>query len=83
MTVIITSKNNEKIFREKDFIIIGSNSDCDYKINVGYDFMLTLQYDENTNKCTIINNFSNPKILFRGEPFKGKIIFEKFCKIPL
>ena len=81
MTVIITSQNNEKIFREKDFIIIGSNSDCDYKINVGYDFMLTLQYDENTNKCTIINNFSNPKILFRGEPFKGKIIFEKFCKL--
>lgn len=81
MTITITSQNNEKTFYEKDFIIIGSNTDCDYKIDVGYDFILTLQYDENSNKCTIINNFSNPKILFRGEPFKGKIIFEKFCKL--
>lgn len=81
MTIAITSLSNEKTFKEKDFIIIGSNSDCDYKVNVGYDFMLTLQYDENSNKCTLINNFSNPKILFRGEPFRGKIIFEKFCKI--
>lgn len=81
MTVTISSNNNEKIFREKDFIIIGSNSDCDYKINTGFDFMLTVQFDEHTNKCTVINNFSNPKILFRGEPFKGKILFEKFCKL--
>lgn len=83
MTVIITSKNNEKVFREKDFIIIGSNSDCDYKINVGYDFILTLQYDEKSNKCTIINNFENNKLLFRGEPFKGKLVIEKFCKLKL
>lgn len=81
MAVIITSKNNEKIYREKDFIIIGSNSDCDYQIDAGFDFLLTVKYDENTNKCTVINNFSNPKILFRGEPFKGKILFEKFCKL--
>lgn len=83
MTVIISSLNNEKIFKEKDFIIIGSNSDCDYQVNAGFEFILTVQYDKKTNKCTVINNFENPKILFRGEPFKGKIIVEKFCKLKL
>ena len=81
MTVIISSLDKEKAFREKDFIIIGSNSDCDYQINAGLEFILTVQYDENSKKCTIINNFENPEILFRGEPFKGKITVEKFCKL--
>ena len=83
MAVIISSQNKEKIFREKKFIIIGSNSDCDYQINSGFEFLLAVQYDEKTNKCAVINNFENPKILFRGEPFKGKIIIEKFCKLKL
>ena len=83
MTVIISSLNKETVFKEKDFIIIGSNSDCDYQINAGFEFILTVQYDENSKKCTVINNFENPKILFRGEPFKGKISVEKFCKLKL
>ena len=83
MTVIISSLNKETVFKEKDFIIIGSNSDCDYQINAGFEFILTVQYDENSKKCTVINNFENPKILFRGEPFKGKITVEKFCKLKL
>ena len=50
MTVIISSLNKETVFKEKDFIIIGSNSDCDYQINAGFEFILTVQYDENSKK---------------------------------
>ncbi len=83
MSVTITSKNQEKTFREKDFIIIGSNSDCDFKINTGFDFIITVQYDDNSKKCTVINNFENPKILFKGEPFSGKLVLTKFCKLQI
>jgi len=83
MAVIITSLNKEKVFREKNFIIIGSNSDCDYKINAGFDLILTVKYDENTKKCVIINDFGNKNILFRGEPFVGKLVIEKFCKLKI
>ncbi len=83
MSVTITSKNNEKTFREKDFIIIGSNSDCDFKIDAGFDFILTVQYNEAEKKCTVINNFENPKILFKGEPFRGRLVLTKFCKLKI
>lgn len=83
MAIIITSQNKEKIFREKNFIIIGSNSDCDYKIDIDFDLILTVKYDESQNKCVVINEFGNKKILFRGEPFLGKLVIEKFCKLKI
>ncbi len=83
MSVTITSKNQEKTFREKDFIIIGSNSDCDFQINTGFDFILTVQYDDRQKKCTVTNNFENSNILFKGEPFKGRLVLTKFCKLQI
>ena len=50
MTIIISSKNYEKSFTDKEIINIGSNPDCDYVINSGFDFILTLQYDKNLKK---------------------------------
>ena len=81
MAVIITSKNNEKVFSDKNFIIIGSNSDCDYPVDVDFDLILTVKYDEKLNKCVVVNDFANPKVLFRGEPFLGKLVVDKFCKL--
>ena len=81
MAVIITSKNNEKVFSDKNFIIIGSNSDCGYPVDVDFDLILTVKYDENLNKCVVVNDFANPKVLFRGEPFLGKLVVDKFCKL--
>ena len=42
MTIIISSKNYEKSFTDKEIRNIGSNPDCDYVINSGFDFILTL-----------------------------------------
>lgn len=83
MSVTITSKTQEKTFREKDFIIIGSNSDCDFQINTEFDFILTVQYDNQQEKCTVTNNFENSNILFKGEPFKGRLVLTKFCKLQI
>ena len=81
MTIIISSKNYEKSFTDKEIINIGSNPDCDYVINSGFDFILTLQYDKNLKKCTILNNFNNNKILFKGQPIGQKIEIDKICKL--
>ena len=60
MAVIISSKNNEKTFTEKEIINIGSNPSCDFVMNIGVDFMLTLQLNQQ-NKFVILNNFQKVK----------------------
>ncbi|MCD8378031.1 MAG: hypothetical protein LUB59_04495 [Candidatus Gastranaerophilales bacterium] len=81
MVVTISSKNNEKTFIDKEIINIGSNAGCDFVLNAGFDFILTLQYSSNTNRCTLLNNFNNTKILFKGQPIGQKLEFDKVCKL--
>ena len=57
MSIIIMSSSQEKSFEDKDLINIGSNSNCDFIINVGYDVILTVQIDKITGKCFVVNNF--------------------------
>jgi len=80
MFITISSKNNEKSFHDKELINIGSNQDCDYTLNIGTDFLLTLQCTTG-GKCTLLNTFNNSKILFKGQPIGQKIDFEKVCKL--
>lgn len=80
MSIIITTKNGEKIFQNKEIINIGTNASCDYNMNVGFDFILTLQVDEKSEKCIVLNNFNSDKILFKGQPIGQKCSFEKVCK---
>ena len=79
MAIVISSKNNEKTFQNKEIINIGSNSNCDYELNIGSDFVLTLQCS--SNKYTLLNTFNNPNILFKGEPIGQKLEIEKVAKL--
>ena len=80
MTIIISSKNQEKSFNQ-EIINIGTNQNCDFKIDTDYDVVITLQYNQNSNKFTILNTFNNPNILFKGEPVSQKLETEKVCKL--
>lgn len=80
MAVTISSTGKEKTF-EKEIINIGSNPDCDYVLDVGFNFMLTVQYNAKENKCTIVNTFSNENILFKGKPIGTKLETDKICKL--
>ena len=80
MAVIISSKNNEKTFVEKEIINIGTNSGCDYIINSNFDFMLTLQCLGNS-KYVLVNNFMSEKILFKGQPIGAKLEIDSVCKL--
>ena len=80
MAVIISSSTQEKVFEDKNLINIGNNPKCDFQINVGYDVLLTVQFDKVTGKCFVANNFKNERILFKGNPL-GKIEVTNICKI--
>lgn len=80
MAVTISSKNQEKTF-EKEIINIGSNPGCDFVIDIGQNFMLTVQYNAASNKCCVLNNFQCQQILFKGQPIGQNLEFEKVCKL--
>ncbi|MCI1273410.1 MAG: hypothetical protein LKG27_03130 [Clostridiaceae bacterium] len=80
MAVIISTSTEEKTFAGTDVINIGSNPNCDVKLNINFDLLISVQYNPDTQKCTIINNFQSPKVLFRGKPIK-KIEISDVCKI--
>ncbi len=80
MPVIITSSNNEKLFQEKEVINIGSAQNCDFKLNLDFELLLTLEYNAAENTCTLVNIFANKRVLFKGEPVQ-KLKIEKVCKL--
>ncbi len=78
MAFTISTLNNEKTFSDKTLISIGSKPEFDYQMNIGSDFMLTVQYSN--DKCVVLNQFGNPMFLFKGQPF-DKIEVDNICKI--
>lgn len=80
MTIVISSQNKEQEFKNQNLVVVGTTEDCDYRIKLDYELKISVKYDEKSGKCIVINVFDNRKVLFRGEPFIGKLVIEKFCK---
>lgn len=83
MPIVISSLKNEKIFEDKSIINIGSHPKCDYIVNPGFDFLITVQYNQLENTCNIVNNLSSNKVLFKGQPMGQKITCDNVCKLML
>ena len=81
MIITLTSKNNEKTFTDRDIINIGSNPNCDFVVDMGTDLVLTLQCDNQNNRCTILNTFNNQNVTFKGKPLGQTLDVEKVCKL--
>lgn len=81
MIITLSSKNNEKTFTNKDIINVGSNPNCDFVVDMGSDFLLTLQCDNANKKITVLNSFNNQNILFKGKPLAQTLEIEKVCKL--
>ena len=81
MAFTITTKNGEKTFADKEFVNIGSNINSDIQMNLGFEFLLTVQYNSKTNTCSIINQFNDSHFLFKGQPVPAKLDIDKVCKI--
>ena len=81
MAFTIATKHGERTFADKELVNISSKEGADIQINIGFDFLLTVQYDPRTNKCSILNQFNNPKFLFRGKTLPSRLEVDKVCKI--
>ncbi|MCQ2789445.1 MAG: hypothetical protein MJ229_03595 [bacterium] len=81
MAFTICSKNNEKTFTDKELVNIGSKADFDFLLDLGFEYLLTVQYDAKSNKCVILNQFNNEKFLFKGKPLPARLDVDKICKI--
>ena len=81
MIITLTSKNNERTFSDKEIINIGSNPSCDFVVDMGSEFLLTLQCDSTGKKCTVLNSFNNQNILFKGKPLSQMTEVDKVCKL--
>lgn len=80
MNVTITSKNNEKVYSDSNVINIGTARNCDYKLDLNFDLIISLQKLE-TGKWLIVNNFKSDKILFRGQPIGQTMEIGSLCKL--
>lgn len=81
MAFTIITKSGEKTFADKELVNISSNSNADYSMDLGFQFMLTVQYDSRTNKCVLLNQFNNSRFLFKGKPIPPQLEIDKICKI--
>lgn len=91
MDIIISSKNNERVFVKKNVITVGTNTSCNFKLDLDFDVILSIQYDFSLKNYIIINSFQNKNVLFCSEPLKrlelgsiNKICFknsDEFLKI--
>ena len=77
MIITLSSKNNEKTFTNNDIINVGSNPNCDFVVDMGSDFLLTLQCDNANKKITVLNSFNNQNILLKGKPLAQTLEIEK------
>ena len=82
MAIIISTSKREKVFSDKDMINLGTNSNCDFVLELDFDLLLTIHNNKVENKCVIINTFHNDRVLFRGQPIQ-KIEVGNVCKLML
>ena len=80
MKVTITSKNSEKVFNDSSVINIGTATNCNYKLNLDFDLIISLQKMDN-GKWQVVNNFKSDKVLFRGQPIGSSIEIASLCKL--
>ncbi len=91
MDIMITSKNNEKFYLDKNVITVGTSPACNFQLDLDFEVLLSIQYDFSIGNYVILNTFSNKKVLFCNKPLSrlelgsvNKICFfnsDEFLKI--
>ena len=81
MGFTVSSKDKEQTFNDKKVVYISSKPNYDFQVETDFEFILGVQYDQNTNKCRLVNKYNYPQFKFKGEILPDKMIIEKVCKI--
>ena len=81
MAYTIITKHGERTVQNREVVNISSKAGSDIVMNLGFEYLLTIQYDKGLNRCTILNPFNNPNFLFKGAPMGTKLDVTNVCKI--
>ena len=71
MRITISTSQKEQTFSGKDFITIGGNEQFDFYLDLGFEYMLTVEVENVAGKFSVLNNFNTEQILFKGKPLEG------------
>lgn len=80
MNITISTKNFKKSFDKND-INIGSQKDCDVMLDLGFSYLLTLHYDENTKGLVLLNPFNNQNFIVDNLPLNTSYSIDSNCLI--
>jgi len=78
--ITIASKNSEKVFGDSSFINIGTAPNCQYKLNLPFELIVSLKKQEN-GKWQVLNTSKSSKVMFRGQPVGAGIEIASLCKL--
>lgn len=78
--ITVKSSTDEKQFKNKALINIGTNPKCDYVLSLDYELIITIQVNKETGACFVSNNFKNPNVLFKGQVL-GRIQVDNVCRL--
>lgn len=81
MTFTIITKHGEKTFADKELVNISSKEGADCRINFGFDYMLTVEFNKSTGKYSLLNPFNCQNFLFKGQPLPQRLEIDKMCKL--
>ena len=81
MSIVITSTEDKQEFKNKTIINIGTNSKCDFVVNLPYDLLFSVQYQKDKNCFQVTNNFKNQNILFKGDILQKAVFNDGICRI--
>ena len=81
MAFTIVTKHGERTFADKELVNISSNANADFSIDLGFQFILTVQFDPRSGKCVLLNQFNNKRFLFKGKYLPPQLEIDKVCKI--
>lgn len=81
MTFTIITKNGEQTFANKELVTISSKTGGDFVMNFGFDFMLTIEFNKDTGKYSVLNQFNCPNFSFKGHPLPQRLEIDKMCKL--
>lgn len=79
MKVTIASKSNEQTFNNLKVINIGTADNCNYKLNLDFDLILSLQQTQ--TGWQVVNNLRSERVLFRGVPVDRGLKIGSVCKL--
>src|SRR5574344_1825358 len=80
MNITISGKNFKQSFDKVD-INIGSQRSCDFPLNFGFNFLLTIHFDSTSGNLLLLNPFNNSNFFINDSQLAQSYVITSPCII--